>query len=212
MESMSMHSWRKGLKRMQRLGRRILGIVLHKIYRLSGFNPLPMIVVGFAGIILVGSLLLSLPVAEATGSGVPWFDALFTATSAVCVTGLVVCDTGTAYSTFGHVVLMILIQIGGLGFMTFATLIFGLMGRHITLRERLIMRDSMNEDAMGGVVQLIHWVAKSAFIVELFGAALFAIRLIPIYGMGKGCFLRVFSCPCLHFAMQDSTYLEAIRA
>ena len=192
MESMSMHSWRKGLKRMQRLGHRILGIVLHKIYRLSGFNPLPMIVVGFAGIILVGSLLLSLPVASATGSGVPWFDALFTATSAVCVTGLVVCDTGTAYSTFGHVVLMILIQIGGLGFMTFATLIFGLMGRHITLRERLIMRDSMNEDAMGGVVQLIHWVAKSAFTVELFGAVLFAIRLIPIYGMGKGAFYALF--------------------
>lgn len=165
---------------------------IRKIYGRYAFNPLPMIVLGFACIILLGSLLLTLPVASATGVRVSWFDALFTATSAVCVTGLVVVDTGTAYSIFGQVVLMILIQLGGLGFMTFAMLIFALMGRQITLRERMIMRDSMNEDGTGGMVKLVQWVAVSAFTVELVGAALFSIRFIPEYGLGKGLFYSVF--------------------
>ena len=165
---------------------------LQRVYRRSGFNPLPIIAIGFAGIILLGSLLLTLPVASADGVSVPWFDTLFTATSAVCVTGLVVRDTGTAYSTFGHVVILALIQIGGLGFMTFATLIFRLLGRHISLRERMIMQDSMNEDFLGGVVQLVQWVALSTFSVELIGAALFAVRLVPMYGVGKGVFYALF--------------------
>lgn len=151
-----------------------------------------MIALGFVTVILLGSLLLTLPVASATGVCVSWFDALFTATSAVCVTGLVVVDTGTTYSTFGHAVLMVLIQIGGLGFMTFLTLLFTMMGRHISLRERIIMRDSMNEDAIGGVVKLIRWVALSAFTVEAAGAALFAVRMVPAYGLGKGLFYSVF--------------------
>ncbi|MBE5773828.1 MAG: Trk family potassium uptake protein [Clostridiales bacterium] len=166
--------------------------IIRKLYRSGGFNPLPMIALGFAGVILLGSFLLALPVASATGVCVPWFDALFTATSAVCVTGLVVVDTGTTYSTFGHVVIMVLIQIGGLGFMTFLTLLFTVMGRTISLRERIIMRDSMNEDAIGGVVRLIRWVALSAFTVEAAGAVVFSVRLIPMYGPAKGLFFSVF--------------------
>ena len=165
---------------------------LSGIYRRTGFSPLPVIAVGFAALVLLGSLLLSLPAASATGRAIPWFDALFTATSAVCVTGLVVVDTGTAYSTFGHLVLMILIQIGGLGFMTFATLLFRLTRHHISLRERMIMQDSMNANEMGGIVQLVHWVAVSAFTVELCGAALFALRFVPMYGWGKGLFYALF--------------------
>ena len=172
--------------------RRFINSFIQRLYRRSGFNALPMIAIGFLGIILLGSLLLALPVASATGVPVPWFDTLFTATSAVCVTGLVVVDTGTVYSTFGHVVLLILIQIGGLGFMTFATLIFRIMGKSISMRERMIMQDSLNEDDMGGVVGLISWVARSAFTVELVGAALFAIRLVPAYGAGKGLFFALF--------------------
>ena len=179
-------------QRSQRRGHRAVAFVLRHLYRRSGFSALPMIATGFLGIILVGSLLLALPVSSATGAPVPWFDTLFTATSAVCVTGLVVRDTGTAYSTFGHVVLLILIQLGGLGFMTFATLIFRLMGRGFSMRERMIMRESLNEDDMGGMVQLVQWVARSAFTVELTGAALFAIRFIPLYGVGKGAFFALF--------------------
>ena len=162
------------------------------LYRRSGFNPLPMIAGGFAVIILLGSLLLSLPVASSSGESVGWFDALFTATSAVCVTGLVVLDTGTAYSAFGHVVLLVLIQLGGLGFMTFATLVLRLMRRSIGLKERMLVQDSMNEDFVGGMVKLVQWVALSAFTVELVGAVFFAFRLIPMYGAGKGAFYSLF--------------------
>ena len=165
---------------------------LGKIYRRTGFSPLPVIAAGFAALVLLGSLLLSLPVASASGRAIPWFDALFTSTSAVCVTGLVVRDTGTAYSTFGHVVLMVLIQLGGLGFMTFATLLFRVMHHHVSLRERMIMQDSMNANEMGGIVELVHWVAVSAFTVELCGAALFAIRFVPAFGWRKGLFYALF--------------------
>ena len=173
-------------------GRRFLNRIIQAVYRRNGFNPLPVIAGGFATLILIGSLLLSLPAACSLPGHVSWFDALFTSTSAVCVTGLVVRDTGTVYSTFGHVVLLILIQIGGLGFMTFATLLFRLMGRTISLRDRMIMRDSMNEDVLGGVVQLVQWVVVSTFCVELAGAALFSIRMIPMYGLRKGLFYSVF--------------------
>ena len=172
--------------------RRLLNRLIQRVYRRNGFSPLPVIAIGFAGLILLGSVLLSLPVASATSKPVSWFDALFTSTSAVCVTGLVVRDTGTAYSTFGHVVLLFLIQTGGLGFMTFATLLFRLMGRQITLRERMIMQDSMNQDVMGGVVQLVQWVIVSTFSVELAGAAILSIRMIPLYGTGKGLFYALF--------------------
>jgi len=172
--------------------RRLLNRIVQIVYRRNGFNPLPIIAGGFAGLILLGSVLLSLPAACSLPGRVNWFDALFTSTSAVCVTGLVVRDTGTVYSTFGHVVLLILIQIGGLGFMTFATLIFRIMGRTISLRDRMIMRDSLNEDVLGGVVKLVQWVAISTFCVELAGAAVFSIRMIPMYGLKKGLFYSVF--------------------
>ena len=184
----------QSLRESRQKNRRRFADRLYKhVYRSTAFSPLPVIALGFLGIILLGSLLLTLPAASASGVRVPWFDTLFTATSAVCVTGLVVVDTGTVYSGFGHVVLLVLIQLGGLGFMTFATLIFQMMGRHISMRERMIMCDSMNEDDIGGVVRLVRWVALSAFTVELTGALLFAIRLIPIYGPGKGAFYALFN-------------------
>ena len=161
-------------------------------YRSKGFSSLPVIAGGFAALILVGSLLLSLPIASAMPRPVPWFDALFTSTSAVCVTGLVVRDTGTTYSTFGHVVLLGLIQTGGLGFMTFATLLFRLAGKGLTLRNRMIVQDAMNEDMLGGMVHLVHWVFVSTFCVELTGAALLSIRMIPLYGVRRGIFYAVF--------------------
>ena len=95
--------------------------------RRGSFSALRMIALGFAGIILLGSLLLSLPCAAQNGESIGWFDALFTSTSAVCVTGLVVVDTGTTFNLFGKIVLLCLIQVGGLGFMTFATLLFRLI-------------------------------------------------------------------------------------
>lgn len=150
------------------------------------------IALGFAAVILLGALLLTLPVSAADHRSVGFPDALFTSTSAVCVTGLIVRDTGTEFSTFGHVVILLLIQVGGLGFMTMATLIFMLMRKKITLGERLLIQESMNENRIGGMVRLIRWVAASAFTIELAGALVLSIRTVPMFGLAKGMFYALF--------------------
>ena len=124
--------------------------------------------------ILLGSILLSLPCAAISGESIGWFDALFTSTSAVCVTGLIVVDTGTTFSLFGRIVLLCLIQVGGLGFMTFATMLFRMLGRRISLRERMLIRESLNEEGVGGMVSLISWVAKSAFAPQVSSEAMYS--------------------------------------
>ena len=160
--------------------------------RRSRLNAIHWIALGFAGIILLGSILLSLPCATLSGESIGWFDALFTSTSAVCVTGLIVVDTGTTFNLFGRVVLLCLIQVGGLGFMTFATLLFRLLRRRISLRERMLIRESLNEEGVGGMVSLMAWVAKCAFGVELAGAVLLSFRMIPEFGWGRGIFYSIF--------------------
>jgi len=165
---------------------------LRRLIRRSGSNALMVIALGFAGIILLGAALLALPFAARTGESIGFFDGLFTSTSAVCVTGLIVRDTGTTFSLFGKIVLLCLIQVGGLGFMTFATMLMRLLGRQISLRERMILRESMNEEGVGGMVRLAGWVARSAFTVELAGAIVLAIRFVPEFGWLKGMGYSVF--------------------
>lgn len=160
--------------------------------RRMGTNAIYVIAAGFALIILVGSLLLALPCATRSGESIGWFDALFTSTSAVCVTGLVVRDTGTTFNLFGQVVLICLIQIGGLGFMTFATMFLRLIGRQASLQERMLIRESLNEDSLGDMDGLIRWVAMSAFTVELAGALMLSFRFVPRYGLWKGAFYALF--------------------
>src|SRR5439155_25842502 len=117
-------------------------------------NPAQTIVVGFATIVLAGAFLLSLPVASAAGRPVPFLTALFTATSATCVNGLVLVDTATYFSLFGQLVIMLLIQLGGLGYMTVATLMAMLIGRRIGLRDCLVVQVAHTVYTMGGVVRL----------------------------------------------------------
>ena len=163
-----------------------------KKLRGAKINALQVIAGGFAAVILLGSILLSLPCAAQSGESIGYLDGLFTSTSAVCVTGLVVRDTGTTFSLFGQLVLLVLIQVGGLGFLTFATMILRMMGRQVSLRERMLIRESMNEDGTAGMEQLIRWVAVSAFSVELIGAVLLSFRFIPMFGVGKGIYYSVF--------------------
>ena len=113
---------------------------------------------GFIIVILVGAILLTLPISSVSGESTDFLDALFTSTSAVCVTGLVVVDTGSYWSMFGQTVIMILIEIGGLGFMSFTTLIAILLGKKITLRERLILQDAMNTFNIQGLVKMVRYV------------------------------------------------------
>lgn len=163
-----------------------------KFHKKKGFNALEKITAGFAIIILIGSLLLSLPIVSADGKSIGRFNALFTATSAVCVTGLTVVDTARAFSRFGHVVILMLIQIGGLGFMTFATLIFSLMCKTLTLRERMVARESLNETQMNGLTQMMRWVALATFSVEAVGAVFLAFWMITRFGLKDGLFYAVF--------------------
>lgn len=140
------------------------------------------IAAGFALVIFVGALLLMLPTSSATGVAISPFDALFIATSGACVTGLSVLDVGTHFSVFGQIVLLLLIQVGGLGFMAVTTLFQLAAGRRIGLRERMILKESLNEDGVGGMVKLMRWALASTFAIELAGALLLATRFVPLYG------------------------------
>lgn len=155
-------------------------------------RPERVMAAGFLAAILIGGLLLALPCATVTGRSIGLGNSLFTATSAVCVTGLVAVDTGTTFSLFGQIVLIALIQLGGLGFMVFATLIMVALGRRITLRSRMLMRESMNTTTLSGLVQLAGWYGLLALIIEGMGAAVLSIRFVPAYGPVKGIWYSVW--------------------
>lgn len=149
-------------------------------------TPTQMIVIGFATIIFAGAMLLNLPIASRSGQPVGLVNAIFTATSAVCVTGLVVVDTGTYWTAFGQVIIALLIQIGGLGFMTMSTLFALLLGRKITLRERLLIQESLNQFDLEGLVRLTKNIIIATFTIELAGAIIYSLVFIPEYGIKKG--------------------------
>ncbi len=150
------------------------------------------IAIGFLGIILAGTVLLALPIASADGKAVDLLTALFTATSATCVTGLVVVDTYSGWSAFGKTVLLTLIQIGGLGFMTIGVFVAVLMKKNIGLKERGILQESMNMLQIGGIVRLVKKITIGTLLIEGIGAVLLSIRFIPqmgwIRGIGNGIF------------------------
>lgn len=164
-----------------------------KVVKNTGlFTGARILVLGFMGIILLGAGLLSLPQATVNGQGLLLIDALFTATSAVCVTGLVVVDTGTFFTVFGQLVIMLLIQIGGLGFMTFATLFAIILGRKITLKERLILQEALNQVSLEGIVRLAKYVVKISFALEFIGALILAFRWSGQMGWGKAMYFGFF--------------------
>lgn len=148
--------------------------------------------IGFLAIILVGSILLSLPFATQSGESIGLGRGLFTATSAVCVTGLVVVDTGTTFNLFGQLVLLTLIQLGGLGFMIFATLTMVVLGKRITLHDRLLIRESMNTTTYSGLIRLTRWYGLLALVIEGGGALLLAIRFVPLLGPVRGFYYSVW--------------------
>ena len=119
-------------------------------------------------------------------------NAIFEATSAVCVTGLVVVDTGKDLSLFGQLVMISLIQIGGLGFMTTATLVFLILGKRITLRERLVIKEALNEYNLQGLVRLARRIILITFAIEGIGALILALKFIPAYGWAKGLYYSIF--------------------
>lgn len=155
-------------------------------------NPPRVLALGFASLILIGTLLLNLPMATTNNESIGLINALFTAASAVCVTGLVVVNTTEFFSTFGQVVIIILIQIGGLGFMTMATFGALIVGKKISLKERLVIKEQLNLGSLTGLVKLTKYVIIVTFSIEAIGALLLATRFIPIYGVREGVWFSIF--------------------
>ena len=159
-----------------------------KLHKLS---PARLIALSFFLVILIGAGLLMLPIASKGAPAAP-LDALFTATSATCVTGLIVRDTFTGWTTFGQIVIITLIQLGGLGFMTVITLVSFAVGKRLSLYDRKVLMQSAGNTTLNGVGGLIRRIVPFTFVFELTGAALLATRFVPAFGWGRGHYASVF--------------------
>lgn len=155
-------------------------------------KPVQKIVWGFFLAIFIGGLLLSLPICSSTGESVGLLNGMFTATTSVCVTGLVTVDTGTAYSHVGHFVILCLIQLGGLGFMTMVTIVFMMIRKRITLKERMLIQEAMNQDSLQGMVRLIQNVVLITILIETLGAICLSFSFVPKFGLKTGLFYSIF--------------------
>ena len=158
-------------------------------YRITTFQ---VIALGFFALILIGTLLLMLPVSNQQPGGAAFADCLFTATSAVCVTGLVVQDTATYWSPFGQAVILLQIQIGGMGVVTAALSLSFISGRKIGLMQRSVMQESISAPQVGGIVRLTRFIIFAAFGIELAGALLLLPAFIPAFGLGRGIWYAFF--------------------
>ncbi len=154
-------------------------------------KPTQILVLGFLFAIVFGAMLLSLPIASQDGKSIEFVDALFTATSAVCVTGLVVVNTLEHWTMFGKLVILFLIQIGGLGFMTITTTLFIILGKKIRLKERLIIQEALNQYSLSGMVRLAKNVVLGTIMIEVIGAVLLVISFYPKYGQ-DAIFMGIF--------------------
>lgn len=157
----------------------------------KGIRPIQILPLGFLVVIIIGTALLMLPISTRSGS-MSLFNAVFTATSASCVTGLTVVDTYGYFTSFGHVVLLLLIQIGGLGFMTMTTFMFLIMRRQLSLRNRVILKEALGEDSPVSAQQMMKAAVRYTFAIEAVGAVLLAIRFVPRFGWGRGLWYSVF--------------------
>ena len=151
-----------------------------------------MILLGFLATILLGSLLLWLPISSANGKSVPYIDALFTSTTATCVTGLVTVTTATTWSYFGQAVILLLIQIGGLGVITVMSGFMIMFGKRLNLGNRILIMDSFNLDSLSGIVAFIKKVVIGSLIIEGIGALLYMTVFIPEFGI-KGIWISIFN-------------------
>ncbi len=149
------------------------------------FTPSRILVIGFATVILIGAFLLTLPLSSRGGQSLRFLDALFTATSAVCVTGLIVVDTGSHFTQFGQFIIIALIQIGGLGFMTFSTLLAMFLGKKIGLKERILIQESFNQFSLAGLVRLIRNVLLLTLAFEFLGGLILSIRFLFDYPIDR---------------------------
>lgn len=155
-------------------------------------TPAQIIILGFLLLILSGAALLMLPISTVGPGGAPLIDALFTATSATCVTGLVLHDTATYWTPFGQLVIILLIQIGGMGVVTMAVAISMFAGKKIGLKQRWVMQESISAPQVGGIVRITGFILKLLLLIEGTGAVLLALRFCPEFGFLRGVWYAVF--------------------
>ena len=163
-----------------------------KRLRQTRLRATQIIALGFVGVILLGTVLLSLPVASRNGESCGIFTGLFTATSATCVTGLVLADTYTQWSAFGQTVILLLIEVGGLGFMSVASLVIFMLRKKVGLKQRMVMAQAMSLTDMQGVVRLQRIVIFGSLAVQFVGALILTLRFWPVYGFRQGLVWGVF--------------------
>lgn len=163
-----------------------------KLHLAKILSPPLILVGGFLLIIAIGTVLLMMPFANQSGEHLPLIDALFTATSAACVTGLVVVDVGTTFNLFGQIVIMVLMQLGGLGFMTLATLFALVVGKRISLKDRLLLKEAINADSMEGIVRIIRKVLIFSFTIEGIAAVILALRWALEMPFGQAVYYGIF--------------------
>lgn len=161
------------------------------LYKRKKLNSFQIIILGFSGVILLGALILMLPISSQSRQVTPFWDTLFTATSAVCVTGLVVYDTATYWSAFGQSVILILIQIGGMGVITVAASFAMISGRRISLMQRSTMQEAIAAPKVGGIVRLTGFIIRTTLLIELLGALVMAPVFCRDFGL-RGIWMAVF--------------------
>ena len=157
------------------------------------FSTTQIIAFGFLLMIFIGAVLLTLPISSADGSFTPFVDALFTSTTASCVTGLVTVNTLQHWNLFGHIIILLLIQFGGWGVITFTTIFLMMLGKRITLRQRMLIQDAYNLNTLKGLVKLTIKIIKGTVIIEGAGALLYMIKFIPEYGILQGAWKSLFT-------------------
>lgn len=164
-----------------------------KEHKKKNLSTAQVIALGFFSTICVGAILLSLPIASTSGQWTNPVDALFTATTSVCVTGLVVVDTFSYWNIFGKLVILCLIQLGGLGIVTLTTTIMVFIGKKITLKDRLLLEDAYNLNTLSGLVRFMKRIIRGTFVIEAIGAICYSFVFIPRFGFIKGIFVSVFN-------------------
>jgi trk system potassium uptake protein TrkH len=159
----------------------------------SKLTPPQVLTFGFLAIIFVGAFILRMPVSQQTGVHVNFLDALFTAVSATAITGLTVVNTAATWSTFGQIVLLVMIEIGALGFMTFAVLLFAITGQRLDLKARLMAQQALNLRNLADVKSVLSYVFSLSAIIQIVGAVLMLPDFVPRFGIGRGIYLSVAS-------------------
>lgn len=154
--------------------------------------PSRIVILSFMALILIGAFLLTLPISSRNGSWTPFLDALFTSTSAACVTGLIVYDTYTHWSVFGQSIILLLIQIGGLGVVTIALFFAMVLGKKISFRNRTLMKESINAPYNGGIMRAVWFILKGTLLIEGIGAFFLSFQFIPEFGFIKGIGISIF--------------------